>query len=224
MNERHLEKIRKCLELSKSSNPNEAANALKLAQSLMRKYGMTETDIEMIEVGKTTANESVQVKPVLYANALINIICRAFGVDVILSREGAGFRPQFIGSRDRAEIAAYSFDVVYRLVKKARTEYIKERTDKRFKRASKTAIGDSFAIGYVNAIAAKLPAQELSDDERIIISKYIAREYRSLDTAEVRERESKREWEHRLAGDEEGRKAEIAMGVNGSANDPLLLR
>lgn len=45
MNEKHLNKIQKCFDLAKSGNVHEAANALAMAQKLMKKYGMSDEDI-----------------------------------------------------------------------------------------------------------------------------------------------------------------------------------
>ena len=53
--ERILEKIKKCLALSKSANEHEAAQALKQAQALMREYGITDIEVELSAVKETGA-------------------------------------------------------------------------------------------------------------------------------------------------------------------------
>ncbi len=53
--ERILEKIKKCLALSKSANEHEAAQALKQAQALMREYGITDIEVELSAVTETGA-------------------------------------------------------------------------------------------------------------------------------------------------------------------------
>ena len=45
-----LKKIAKCLELGNSANVNEAANAIKMAHSLMLKYGLDKDDIRDIKI------------------------------------------------------------------------------------------------------------------------------------------------------------------------------
>lgn len=42
-----IEKIKKCLRLSKSANEHEAAQALKQAQILMQKFGITDIDVHL---------------------------------------------------------------------------------------------------------------------------------------------------------------------------------
>ena len=43
-----IEKIKKCLALSKSANQHEAATALRQAQSLMEKYNIDADDSELL--------------------------------------------------------------------------------------------------------------------------------------------------------------------------------
>jgi len=45
-----LRKILACLRLAKSSNPNEAASALRQARAMMEKYGLTEDDALASEI------------------------------------------------------------------------------------------------------------------------------------------------------------------------------
>lgn len=45
-----LRKVRACLRLAASSNPNEAASAMRQAQALMNKYGLTPDDADAAEV------------------------------------------------------------------------------------------------------------------------------------------------------------------------------
>lgn len=50
-----LEKIKKCLALSQSANENEAAQALKQAQALMRQYSIIDIEVELSAVTETGA-------------------------------------------------------------------------------------------------------------------------------------------------------------------------
>ena len=47
-----LEKIKKCLALSKSANEHEAAQAMKQAQALMKKYEVDAVDVALSEVSE----------------------------------------------------------------------------------------------------------------------------------------------------------------------------
>lgn len=50
-----LDKIKKCLRLATSANPNEAAAAMRQAQALMRKHGIGQDDVSMADVMECTA-------------------------------------------------------------------------------------------------------------------------------------------------------------------------
>ena len=77
-NKKIIDKICKCLRLSESGNPNEAALALRQATSLMKKYGVSDTQILAAEVteGATFAGE--RYNPPFWALALANLVANAF--------------------------------------------------------------------------------------------------------------------------------------------------
>jgi len=49
-NKKIIDKICKCLRLSESGNPNEAALALRQATSMMKKHGISDTQVLSAEV------------------------------------------------------------------------------------------------------------------------------------------------------------------------------
>lgn len=75
-----LSKIKKCLALAQSSNPHEAAAAMRQAQKLMAEHNVTETDVSLADVAEAVAPARL--------NALTNweamlsgLIAQAFGCD-----------------------------------------------------------------------------------------------------------------------------------------------
>ena len=80
-----IEKIKKLLALSDSSNPNEAAVALSRAQKLMEKI-----NIESKEVNSENGIDEIKLKTLSSINTqiimskLLNIIRKAFGIEFIL--------------------------------------------------------------------------------------------------------------------------------------------
>ena len=56
--ERVIRKIKRCLALSKSSNENEAATAMRQAQALMREYRLTELDVRLSDVDEVQSEKS----------------------------------------------------------------------------------------------------------------------------------------------------------------------
>ena len=57
--EKILDKIKKCLALSKSANEHEAAQALKQAQALMEKHEVNAVDIALSEVSEQKADRKM---------------------------------------------------------------------------------------------------------------------------------------------------------------------
>ena len=81
MNDRIAERIRKCLELANSSNKNEAANAMRMAQKLLQKYNLTE---EKVLISEILSKQVLNVKIQSYTQHLIYTVARAFGVKPLL--------------------------------------------------------------------------------------------------------------------------------------------
>ncbi len=109
-----LKKIAKCLELSNSANVNEAAQAIKMAERLMRKHGLDQDDIDFISMGKT---RSEKLLPASISQSILKIIRginSRFGVECVLVNHKGLKQAEFIGDADRAIFAAFAFDVVYR--------------------------------------------------------------------------------------------------------------
>lgn len=78
--ERVIRKIKRCLALSQSSNENEAATAMRQAQSLMREYRLTEMDIRLSDVGEVESEMSRVKRRPTWDRHLSSIIGQAFGV------------------------------------------------------------------------------------------------------------------------------------------------
>jgi hypothetical protein len=121
-----ISKIQKCLRLAESGNPNEAAAALRQAHALMRKYGIHEAEIHTLQINETTAGSGGYYNPPYWALALSELIAGAFDCRVYIARrdeEHPQFR--FIGLEYTATVAAYSFTVLYRQLRRARRAYMK---------------------------------------------------------------------------------------------------
>lgn len=124
-NQKIIDKICKCLRLSESGNPNEAASALRQARRLMQKYQVTEDEILAAGVEEATVDSGNRYNPPFWAVALSNIICEAFDCRVLVSRR-YGKQPEFrfIGVEQAPRVASYCFAVLYRRLERAREEFI----------------------------------------------------------------------------------------------------
>lgn len=151
-----LEKIKKILALSSSSNEAEAALALEKAQNLMARYDLSERDILLSSRWK---------------NDLAAIIGNAFGCEVI----PCGPRDQyllFIGIRQQEDVAEYVFDVLYQQGKIARATFIKTKL-KHCSRIIKIVRANSFCEGWVQGLRSKVRDFAGTEGEEDLIHAYL---------------------------------------------------
>lgn len=116
---KHIEKLKKLLALAASGNPHEAALALRRARKLMDVHGITHSDIAMSDIDETISHywPTGSLRPPRYMPGLMNIIREVFGVNSIIR---PGTRPSvgFYGNRERAALAAYTWEVLARQLKR----------------------------------------------------------------------------------------------------------
>lgn len=166
-----LSKIKKCLALAGSSNPHEAAAAMRQAKALMDKHNVTSSLIAMSDIGevRTEARTMSRDKPAKWELLLVSSIGQAFGCKLIFTHAkfNIGYANQgahvFVGLKHQAEIAAYTASVLVRKCKKARESYIKNElcglaTMGRGMKAKATRMADMFAEGWALQMHAKVLA------------------------------------------------------------------
>jgi len=171
-----INKIVKCLRLAQSGNPNEAASALRQAHGLMRKHGILESDIEKLSVNESTAGSGGYYNPPYWALALSELIAEAFECRVYLARREEA-HPQFrlIGLEHRAQVAAYSFAVLYRQLRLARREYMKglELEDRQEIRR----LGNVFAQAWLYRIARVVAEFNVAGTDQTVVDDYVRHQY-----------------------------------------------
>ncbi|MCY9861461.1 DUF2786 domain-containing protein [Vibrio coralliirubri] len=164
MTEKQYAKIRKCLELSQSQNPHEAATALRQAQGLMRKYGLTEKDIAFINLGKTT---SQRVIPKVIPVHLTQLICKVgemYRCSPMQVNKAGGSRVMFVGDTYMSGLAAYTYDVFSLKIEEAREVFI-ETLDERTSQSQISVLADAFCIGWIIEVCSKVETSPLSEQE-----------------------------------------------------------
>lgn len=186
INPKILAKIKKCLALASSDNPNEAATALRQAHALMAANGVTAEEITMADIGEAEAKSRTMArsKPAQWEVGLASTVGSAFGCQLMLKRYQKNARSSkndgayiFVGIAAQAQIASYTFDVLSRKCKKARSDWISNNLKgislipggKR----KVTALGDEFALGWVHMIARLVRDFAQPDSIKDAISNYI---------------------------------------------------
>ncbi|MDP8080213.1 DUF2786 domain-containing protein [Phocoenobacter skyensis] len=229
-NEKLLNKIKKLLALSKSSNPYESAKALEMAQKLMAKYQVNQIDIE---VSESDSKQKFAQKPAKYINGLACIITKAFGVECYFSNAiknndfygDSKMHAVFFGQEERPMIASYCFDVLFRQLQKARKEFIATQS-KRLTRSTLIARADSFCDGWVTGVYQEVNDFALTPKEKSIIEEYQInlRKKMTLKKATTREVGNTREKGYNTSqniGYQQGRKVKLNHGVNGKETPKL---
>lgn len=163
-----LEKIAKCMALSKSSNEHEAAAALRQAQKLMKLYDISEAEINGIGYStdkvQTTQQATKKTIP-MQISAIISLMKKAFGVQGVVGatvlRTDANIHIRYFGHESRVPMACYVHTVVARAMEASWNDYIRENPSAKGQRGAKA----TFQTGWVRAVAEKVEAIGFTQEE-----------------------------------------------------------
>ncbi|GAA4825477.1 DUF2786 domain-containing protein [Algivirga pacifica] len=153
-------KIKKLLALSKSTEQHEAALALQRCRELMDKHGIQMDDLQVLDIEEQITEKGMKSrKPNQYSVHLANMIAQLFQCGVYWQTKIQyglyddkpiyHVYPVFYGKDPYYSICCYTFDVLYKKLTKARNDY---KSNSKAKRARKTAMKDSFALGWVTGV------------------------------------------------------------------------
>lgn len=145
-----LNKIRKIMNLSQSTNQHEASIALRQAQKLMHQYNVTFLDLETSLIKQTNVvSPSNATNPPEWLNALIALINKVMGTKAFLDwhSEKHCRIVTFYGLEEKPELAAYAFNSVGLHLKKAVTNYLLAQPVIQPK--TKRARAANFRLGFV---------------------------------------------------------------------------
>jgi hypothetical protein len=170
--EQALRKVLACLRMASSSNPTEAATALRQARALMEKNGLTEADAHAAGIQESEAVSGFRGGMVPRSMlALANLVADGYRCEVVIRQ---GYKPvvrngwpdtqgktviRFFGAGAEPRIAAYAFTVLRRQLQRDKGKH----TARVRKRANKEARGEEFAFGWISAVRALFPRTELPD-------------------------------------------------------------
>ena len=192
-----LLKIKKCMALGTSTNPHEAAAAMRQAQKLMEQFGISETDVALADVSEIRCRVAMQSGP-RWEVRLANLVGEAFGCDVIWTGEqrvleGTSWcrsrrvvKVAFIGVGAAPQVAAYSWEVLDRQCASQRLAHIRQQP-KSCKPITRTARGDAFADGWVSGVRRTLQSFA-GDRHQGLIEQYKAVHFPNATTQESKSR------------------------------------
>lgn len=225
--EKIIDKIKKCLRLSKSTNPHEAEAALRQARKLMETHGVSDLDIQAAEAAEERTRSN-SARPTYWEVRLAQKTADAFGCRLLLHGRSYFNSAEwgFIGCGSAPEIATYAFTVLLRQVKRARAEHIKT-TLKRCKPSTKTRRADLFCEAWVTAVSGTLAAFAGSEQQTAAIDAYMAKHYPEITSLTPLDRNDGRklrgrEYDDIDAGHRSGRSATLNRGVGGNESHAAL--
>ena len=175
VDDRILNKIKKCLALSQSSEPHEAAAALRQAQKLMEIHGVDQLNLRKSDIGEADLRSKVSVsKAKDWEVALLAMVGKAFGCKLIWTtsnshRQGAAVfgRYTLVGLKSQVQLAHYTCEVLQRKLMKARAEFVGNLPP--LGRSRKTLEADGFCHGWVQAVRRTVSDFALDDGTRTLI-------------------------------------------------------
>ncbi|WP_421793433.1 DUF2786 domain-containing protein [Hydrocarboniphaga effusa] len=230
--ERALDRIKKCLRLSKSSNEHEAAAALRQAQKLMREHGLSQADVLAAEdASEAKARSGAGRRPPRWETWLSAVVAEAFGCDTLHLQGWSGCKAtadwSFIGCGAAPELAAYTFTVMFRQLKRARSEHANAQL-KRCGPTTRTRRLDLFSEGWVITVQTQI--QRFANDGKTVaaIEAYMQLHYgassalQSVDRNEGRKLKD-RELEDYLAGRAQGQAADLRRPMSGPGAGPTAI-
>ena len=211
-----ISKIKKCLALSKSSNPHEAAIALKQAENMMRLYNIEHEDIAAAELTEARAKSKSGQNPPIWDAVLFDAVLNAFGVTGIYLPQGYGRSEKaFIGHSVAVEIAKYAYEVLYRKLIRARKVYIAEELS-RYSTYSKTRHADTYCQGWVQSATSALSKIVPTVEFKMAADRFLAKKYGELKTTDMVNRNvGGGRQQDLIRGYLDGKEAEINHGVGG---------
>ena len=176
-NKKIIDKIYKCLRLSESGNPNEAALALRQASSLMKKYGISDAQVMAAEVNESTTQAGERYNPPFWALALANLVAEAFECrNLILRQYGKSPKFRFIGLGFKAEIATYSYTVLHRHLSRAIEEF-KLSVDSNNEDVEEARRIEVFAQAWLFRVGRTVSEFIGKNTDKVVIDEYIEEKY-----------------------------------------------
>ena len=218
--EKVMDRIKKCLALSRSANEHEAAMALKQAQLLMGWYDISDDDIELSTI-KTTDGGRCPKNIARWQVRLVSLVATAFGV--VASRHASlgekmkiEYKLRFNGPYPRNDLAEYAYQVLLRQLKKARADYMKNHLSHVNTQYRKKLRADDFCLGWVSSVAEKVTEFAKSEHEIKLFKKWEAE--KKMSELKVKTNKSVSQVDA-IRGQIAGADVEINQAVNGA--EPL---
>lgn len=187
---RIMEKIQKCMDMAKDQrgNANEAANAMRQAQALMRKHSITGKEMGAVGFNKMVIFTTIQAGKFggplpLTLTTITSLISHVFGVRCIITRAvrktDLNYNITYYGPETRTGLAHYAHTVAQRAVDQAWKEYIESHPLAKGRHGARAG----FYIGWLNEVRGKVEELIVTEQETEGTNLAVAKDFDSVGTA-----------------------------------------
>ncbi|WP_230660426.1 DUF2786 domain-containing protein [Psychrobacter sp. I-STPA10] len=223
--ERIMDKIKRCLALSKSSNETESATALRQAHKMMEQYGISMTDIKLADIQQKHSQYRVARRPSVYLTTLSIMIAQIFGCEVYIDNVNNKGKYCFVGLEMHTKIASYAYDVLYRQLKQARLHYMKTQLKRVRLAKNKAARADAFCLGWVITVRHLIKNLVPLQTDKQLINQFMRQELRLVTVSaldRIKNSNAKSATDDYANGLNAGKEAKLHHAMH-STNSPKLI-
>ena len=160
--ERVIERVRKLLALSNSSNEHEAALAAAHAQRLLAEHNLAISELEMREEGAGEAELYVAKTVPKWLSSLFAVVANAFDCLAIVVNSTDAGRLRFIGVGEDPAVAVCTLQFLMQELRRLATGYLRQQQTavEQLSPANRRRIRDSYLLGGVQGVQQALALQK----------------------------------------------------------------
>ena len=168
--EQVIEKIRKLLNLSQSSNENEAQSAMLMAQKLMAQYNIAMSQVEDAVEDHDVVEESADKKAhrTRWKRALARCVADNFKCDMYMKGNGS-YATVFVGKKESLEICKAVYEAAVRFIDLNFAKWWnmegKWQGWEELPLFRSIRMKDSYARGFIHNLKEKFEAQKVTADK-----------------------------------------------------------
>ncbi|QOX77747.1 DUF2786 domain-containing protein [Trichlorobacter lovleyi] len=195
--ERIIERVRKLLALSNSSNEHEAALAAAHAQRLLAEHNLAMSELEMQEEGAGEVELKVAKTVPKWLSSLFATVANAFDCFPIVTTNQEHSRLRFIGVGEDPGVAACTLQYLIKELRRLASGYLSslELRDARLPAADRQRIRTSYLLGGVHGVRQAMTAQKAqtptTSKALVPVKDALIRQYREEHVGELRTRRSR---------------------------------
>ena len=195
--ERIIERVRKLLALSNSSNEHEAALAAAHAQRLLAEHNLAMSELELQEEGAGEAELVVAKTVAKWLSSLFATVANAFDCFPIVTTTQENSRLRFIGVGEDPGVAACTLQFLIKELRRLASGYLcsLELRDDKLHPTDRQRIRTSYLLGGVHGIRQALQAQKAqtptTSKALVPIKDALIQQYKEEHIGELRTRRSR---------------------------------